>query len=315
MSVKRFCCFLLALLLLPVSAFAEPEDAIQSGDIVYLGEPDESVGFDGAWRVLDPAHTNTGEDGMLLLAEHLIGAGGIRFRDDPAPSTNRYAGSDAKAWCAAFFETHFSPAEQAAILPTFLSDPAFAIRAGFSDSEHAPMVNFDAVENILDGDRLFLLSAEEASSAAYGLDTDRARMAGQNGVSANWWLRSPHDPSFPIDVGIVFYNGWLLDFFENQDNAFFTAPIYMRPALNLDRSGLASVERVGDGEWVLHTEGTAHTYAYGVRQPLREPFLAAHLGTFLLAGLLLLAGGIVTLIVLHRRRKRRTARATAARSR
>ena len=303
-------------LLLAFPSFAEEAYSvsdIHAGDIVYFGTADGAIGFDGAWRVLDEMQTNTGEAGMFLLSENLIGRDtrhGLYFRNEKEPTTNAYAGSDAKAWCASFFETHFSEAEQAAILPTYKSDAAIAIPSTlFNDvGEHQAVVRFDAAENILDGDRVFLLSAEEASSARYGLDTDEARIARFGKTAANWWLRSPHDPSFPIDVGLVFYSGWLMDFFENWDNAFFTAPICMRPALNLDTNKIASVERVGEGEWRLSFNGetkASKTYAYGARTEIRQPVLASLLLWIVLGAVVSINAGIVLLIVLSVRRKRR----------
>lgn len=319
-NFMRLACFLLCLLFLwpvSVSTAEEPEtiSEIRPGDIVYFGKPDEDICFDGAWRVLDAERTSTGEVGMFLLSENLIGRDqlhGLYFRNEKDPSTNVYAGSDAKAWCASFYESHFSEAEKAAILPTYKSDAATAVRTSFfsKDEEHQPLVRFDAAEQILDGDRVFLLSAEEASSVAYGLDTDEARIARFGKTAANWWLRSPHDPSFPIDVGLVFYSGWLMDFFENWDNAFLTAPICMRPALNLDVTRIVSVERISENEWRLSSAGETETrtYEYGARKEIRQPVMASMLLWIALGAILAVNAGIVFLIVGIVKRRRRRAR-------
>ena len=99
-----------------------------------------------------------------------------------------------------------------------------------------------------------------------------------------------------------------MDFFENWDNAFFTAPICMRPALNLDTDRIVSVERVGEGEWRLtfadETEAPK-SYAYGVRTEIRQPVLASMLLWIVLGAVVLIHAGIVLLIVLSVRRKRR----------
>jgi hypothetical protein len=316
---RRITALLTALiLLLPFCTYAENAYSvsdIQSGDLVYFGTADEAIGFSGAWRVLDAEQTNTGEAGLFLLSETLIGKDkrhGLYFRDEKKPTTNTYTGSDAKAWCADFFDTHFSEAEQAAILPTYKSDDPIEIPSTlFSDvGDHPAIVRFDGEENILNGDRVFLLSAEEASSAKYGLDTDESRIASFFGTAANWWLRSPHDPSFPIDVGLVFYNGWLMDFFENWDNAFFTAPICMRPALNLDAERIVSVTRLGDGEWQLTFAGETvqRSFSAGVRTEIRQPFLANALLWIALGVVLFLNGAIVLCIVLIVRRARKASR-------
>ena len=65
---------------------------IQAGDLVYFGTADEVIGFDGAWRVLDAEQTNTGEAGMFLLSENLIGRdtrNGLYFRNEKEPTTRR----------------------------------------------------------------------------------------------------------------------------------------------------------------------------------------------------------------------------------
>lgn len=223
--------FILALSCFPVPVHAAVETAplsgIRDGDLVYFGTPDDAAHFDGAWRVLDSEKTNTGEPGMFLLSENLIGSdtgGGVFFRNERDPKSNDYQDSDAQKWCSHFLETTFSEAEKAAILPTYKSDAAFAkehifetpFSAADSGGGMRAVVNFDAAEHILDGDKIFLLSAEEADSIRYGFDGNAARVAGFDGVAASWWLRSPHDPSFPIDVGIVFFNGWLLDFLKTR---------------------------------------------------------------------------------------------------
>lgn len=283
--------FILALSCFPVPVHAAGQTAPLSGirddDLVYFGTPDDATHFDGAWRVLDSEKTNTGEPGMFLLSENLIGSdtgGGVFFRNERDPKSNDYQDSDAQKWCSHFLETTFSEAEKAAILPTYKSDAAFAkehifetpFSAADSGGGMRAVVNFDAAEHILDGDKIFLLSAEEADSIRYGFDGNAARVAGFDGVAASWWLRSPHDPSFPVDVGIVFFNGWLLDFFENQDNVFGTGPVYMRPALNLDRSKVVFAEEVAEGEWVLVLEGESpdgiavERYRFGARGEIQE---------------------------------------------
>lgn len=255
---------------------------MKQGDIVYLGTPSEETRFDGAFCILDLEQTNTGEPGMLLLCENLIGRNreeGVVFRADAHPKTNRYSGSDAKKWCAEFFEKSFSSAEQEAILPAYKSDPAYVklhqweLLGGKKRMGQCP---FDPEENSLDGDRVFLLSAEEAANPGYGLGSDAGRLAGFGGKAAAWWLRSPHAPDFPNDVGLVFFNGWLLDFIENKNSVFGMAPVCMRPALNLDLSKVVATEQVGEGEWVLRFAGESHEqyakrkarYRYSARQEI-----------------------------------------------
>lgn len=317
-TVGALLCALLILFSFPVPAYAagktDPLADVKSGDLIHFGTPNDAIHFDGAWRVLDPKKTNTGESGMFLLSESLIGSdtgGGIFFLDKRDPESNDYQGSDAQKWCSFFLETVFSDAEKAAILPTYKSDAAFAkehtFEIPFSKVDGSwnmqAVVNFDAAEYILNGDKIFPLSAEEADNISYGFDGEESRIASFSGTAASWWLRSPHDPSFPIDVGIVFFNGWLLDFFENQNNVFGTGPVYMRPAFNLDRSKVVSAEKVADGEWTLVLEGEATDditeggYQFGARGEIQENRTAMR-PLWILAGVgVLIIAIIVGLIV------------------
>lgn len=223
----------------PAVQFRPTGDGVQLGDHLWFGIPDAGSLFDGYWRILDPDSTNMGTPGAFLLLENLAGTDegmGQPFWDKLIPDGNKYRGSDAQAWCQAFWERRFTAAEQAAVLPTTKSDEAFVKEHVFDFGQGEPftaLVHFDPVSNILDGDRMFLLSAEEASSAGLGFPDHASRIATFDGDPANWWLRSPHDPSFPVDVGFVFESGWLLDFIDSFDYAV-DDPIGMRPAFNLD---------------------------------------------------------------------------------
>ena len=229
---------------------------------------------------------------MFLVAENLIGKDpehGLVFLNEQHPKHNHYALSDAKKWCADLFRSHFTKAEQEAILPTYKSDAAYVkthIWELNGGKTREGKCGFDPADNILDGDRLFLLSTEEADSKELGFSDENSRIATFNGKVSAWWLRSPHDPSFPIDVGIVFFNGWLLDFVENKDNVFGKAPVCMRPALNLDLSKVVGAKEVcpSDGkdyrEWILDLEGEDQgenqavgketRYTFGVRVPIEK---------------------------------------------
>lgn len=303
---------------------ADPLANVKNGDLVYYGTPDADIQFDGVWRVLDSERTNTGDPGMFLLCENLIGRdteNGIFFLNERDPKNNAYQGSDAQAWCTSFCETAFSQAERDAMIATYKSDAAYAKEHTFNfnipsfllkeGNAMQAVVNFDAAEYILNGDKLFPLSAEEADNSSYGFVDETARIAGFGGTAANWWLRSPHDPSFPIDVGIVFFNGWLLDFFENQDNVFGTGPVCMRPAFNLDRSKVVTAEEVREGEWVLVLEGEVSEetawgdYQFGGRGEITPVDTTTQLIWLLVAAvavIIVVIAGLVALIVLIVRR-------------
>ena len=50
---------------------------------------------------------------------------------------------------------------------------------------------FSASENILNKDKVFFLSAEEALNGSYGFANSVARVARYGTSDAAWWLRSP----------------------------------------------------------------------------------------------------------------------------
>ena len=260
---KIICIAVMMLLLVTMMPLAlAAEQTIQTGDIVCFGEADEACGFDGKWLVLDSQHTNTGEDGMYLVALNLIGdeqGNGILFRDigdvsvsfsnrgenfaAEHPGSTDYQGSDIQAWCETFAQTHLNQAEYGALLPTWKSDEAATIPGLGIPLPGATggTVDFSAAPNILNGDRLFLLSAEEVTNPAYGFTDGSARIAQFKGTAQGYWLRSPHIPTFPLDVGFVFGFGAVMDFPVNA-NFMFDMGHYARPACNLDSEKIAAAE-------------------------------------------------------------------------
>ena len=171
------------------------------------------------WRVLDD-QTNTGADGLFLLSDGLFGTGyygGVYF-DNTSPYSNTWQGSDAQAWCNTFASSNLDSRELAAILETTKSDVAFT-----SSTYSVP---FAASENILNGDKVFFLSAEEAENSAYGFANDNARIANYGGSAGVWWLRSPYAYS-SYHAGAVYYVGYVCSLYVFS---FWAA----RPAFNLD---------------------------------------------------------------------------------
>lgn len=200
---KALCAAVAALLLTgsaaPASAAETAEGKIQTGDVVCFGETDEDCGFDGKWLVLDSRHTNNGQPGMYLVSLNLIGdeqGEDILFRDigdvsvsfsnrgeDFAaehPGSTDYQGSNIQAWCETFAQTHLSQAEYGALLPTHKSDEAATIPGLGIPLPGAPngTVDFSPVTDILDGDKLFLLSAEEVTNPAMALRTAAPALPG-----------------------------------------------------------------------------------------------------------------------------------------
>lgn len=177
----------------------------QGEDILFRDIGDVSVSF-----------SNRGED---FAAEH--------------PGTTDYQGSNIQAWCETFAQTHLSQAEYGALLPTHKSDEAATIPGlgiplpGVSSGT----VDFSPVTDILDGDKLFLLSAEEVTNPAYGFADGSARIAQFKGTPQGYWLRSPHIPTFPLDVGFVFSFGAVMDFPVNANFMFEQGTYARRPVI------------------------------------------------------------------------------------
>ena len=207
------------------------------------------------WRVLDD-RTNTGETGLFLLSDGLLGTGyygGVYF-DNTSPYSNTWQGSDAQAWCNTFASSNLDSRELAAILETTKSDVVFT-----SSTYSVP---FAASENILNGDKVFFLSAEEAENSAYGFANDNARIANYGGSACAWWLRSPY-AGYTDGAGAVYGYGHVDFITVNGDWA-------ARPAFNLDLnsvlftsaavggksasgmdSGLTAVDDYTGSEWKL----------------------------------------------------------------
>lgn len=213
-----------------------------SYDYIYYGNweaPDEyTTSGPIKWRVLD-TYTNTFEDGLFLLSDVLYGYrenGGLYFQqnihhyfnyhkgDPPSDGdhtncklANAWQGSDAQAWCNSFYATCLTSQEQGAVLATTKSDNEYT----FSIDTY--VYHFAASENILNSEKVFFLSAEEARTEAYGFGSNADRMANYGSSEVTWWLRSPYGLS--TLVGLVSQSGSVLAGLEN---------VAARPAFNLD---------------------------------------------------------------------------------
>ena len=136
------------------------------------------------WLVLDDK-TNTGKDGFFLLSEGLIDV--LQKFDD---KSTKWQGSSAQKWCEDFAGVSgnsvpdaFTSVERDAILETIKSDDTYT----YFDPR-LPII-FEAYENILNGDKVFYLSAEEAESSKYGKPIDST-------FDYGWFLRSYINATF-----------------------------------------------------------------------------------------------------------------------
>ena len=168
--------------------------------------------------------TVSNEDAMFLLSEYLLGQGsGIVFN----ANGTAYQGSAAQAWCGELL-TGFTENEQNAVLATVKSDAA---------STNDRNLQFPAVENILNGDKVFFPSVEEMKSAEYGFSSENDLIAYYGGSTAdNWWMRSAGTGASIADAE---YNA------NRTEYKIYTKPAnehsYARPAFNLSKNDVLFV--------------------------------------------------------------------------
>ncbi len=220
-------------------------DSTNSYDYIYYGTWSNSP---IKWRVLDD-QTNfdsdsdgTNDAGLFLLSDGLLGTGnygGVYFQQnyhyDSSSDTyykgsshtgdhtncqiaNAWQGSDAQAWCETFYSSNLTTQEQGAVLATTKSDREFT-----SSTYSFP---FAASNDILNGDKVFFLSAEEAETSGYGFGNDDDRTANYGSSAGVWWLRSPL-ADYTNYAGAVYDFGNVLDY--NVYRAWAA-----RPAFNLN---------------------------------------------------------------------------------
>ena len=242
-SVLLLCCIVLGLL--PTTTFANNggAKAIQLGTSGISGYDSTNSSYDYIhfgtwnnstvkWRVLDTktnmANAREG-DGFFLLSDVLLGTGeygGVEF-DYTTPYFNDWKGSRGKDWCNDFYSRSLSTTEQKAVLATSKSDDLYGMY-------------YDASDNILDGDKVFFLSAEEAENAAYGFTDDNARIANYGDSAGVWWLRSPRRLN-PDSAGTVNKKGAVIGEWVGQTNA-------ARPAFNLKSDSVLLVSAAVGGK-------------------------------------------------------------------
>lgn len=249
-------------------------DSTNGYDYIYYGTWNSSP---IEWRVLsmngnsgtysDGTETVDANNAMFLLSDGLLGTGnygGVYFQQNyhsdsssdkyhkgSTPSggdhtncqiANAWQDSDAQSWCSTFYSNNLTTQEQGAVLATSKSDRAF--------TSSTNSVQFAASNDILNRDKVFFLSAEEAENSAYGFTDDNARIAnyGDSGAGG-WWLRSP-DADFTYDAGAVYDSGDVFLTHVYDDWA-------ARPAFNLNpNSVLFTSAAVGGKSPAAESEGS-----------------------------------------------------------
>ena len=242
LSILLICAMIITML--PVMSFAGDEDgqtaAANTGKAIRLNT-DGIAGYNNRkyhyiyygkwkgnpikWLVLDDK-TNTGKDGFFLLSEGLIDV--LQKFDD---NSTKWQGSSAQKWCEDFagisgnsVQDAFTSVERDAILETVKSDDTY-----YTDSY--PLI-FPAYENILNGDKVFYLSAEEAVSSIYGEPFDSA-------FNEDWLLRSYIDDRF---VGYCPERGSVIGKTHHTNSE------YPRPAFNLGKGEIVFASSAEDGK-------------------------------------------------------------------
>lgn len=190
------------------------------------------------WRVLDD-QTNTGENGFFLLAETALDKYIQFYPDSNGTNINVWQNSSAKTWCETFANQTFSETELVSVLETKKSDRAFTGNGK----------NFVATENILNGDKVFFLSAEEAYNSQYGLGDATSRQVYIEKSPKSWWLRTAY-PDVSNAVTTIYSSGNLY-----YHMAYAKGPV-SRPAFNLSPENIlfSSVATGGKSDEV----GTLH---------------------------------------------------------
>lgn len=199
---------------------------------------------------------------LFLLSEVLLSTdttntyGNVRFNDS---GSTAWQGSIAQSWCKEFSGESgtekyaakaFTASECNAVLKTTKSDTAY------------PTSNpaYIASENILNGDRVFFLSAEEASESSYGFREDDGRIAMYGTEYGVWWLRSACTPLVgsgvtDIYVGEVDPDGRLTNAEVNTNS------YAARPAFNLNPDSVLLTSAATGGK----PEGFSEVAEYGGR--------------------------------------------------
>ena len=248
---------LMASALLPAGAFAaEGGKALRRGtdgisgysgergyDYIYYGTWN---GSPIKWRVLDDK-TNMGTNGLFLLSENLVGEG--RTGELKFGLNNKWQESKVRRWCRDFAGIEgdsvtdaFTAAELAAIQETFKSDGEYITPTEKVIIDGREMTlngaTFTAADNILSGDKVFLLSVEEAKNARYGFTSADAIKATYNGEEACGWLRSPEEGG---SAGVVDFRGYIYQLPTGFEYA-------VRPAFNLDAGAVLFVSPAVGGK-------------------------------------------------------------------
>ena len=246
----------------PGTAYAEgstPEIVLGAGEIakatstarnytVWFGRYNDSDWGNGPvqWRVLSGGGSADPDDGTnlpvsgtgeaLLISKDLLDVD-CYFKQDC--SSNQWAGSDAQAWCTAFWNSSnwLTAAEKRAVNATTVNEnnssgPFYC--GGYYDDYYSAAP--------LNGEHIFFLSAREADKLFTG-DSDRQAQKVSVNKSWWWWLRSPltRNGQFSSDVNS---DGWVRNDYVDND-------LGARPAFNLNLSSVLFSSLIQSNQYKL----------------------------------------------------------------
>ncbi len=217
------------------------------------------------WRVLSKkgndafyqdSSGNSCENPLFLLTEDVLGSFPQKeeikrnvcikfYNTDPDENwdlenpASIWQGSDARKWCRHFEQVCFTETERSSILSTFKSDREYRSKR---DAYNPALPPIKAAPNILNGDKVFFLSFEEAENNEYGFKDKKIYTAEQE-----WWTRSfdrytEYGDFHCLEIGIV------LTHFGGLLCAPVGSKMYTRPALNLNHSQVLFASAAVDGK-------------------------------------------------------------------
>ncbi len=164
-----------------------PYSSVYGHDILFYGKDDTE-----RWLVLD-TKTNTGEDGVFVLAEEIQGTG-VAFN---AERSNAWQGSDAQTWAKTYLknDTFFGYKERDVMFAISKDDAATTFATPNASGTGATNWDVPAGTGILKDEKLFFLSVDEVRNPVYGLGTAASRVAMNGSTAMAYWLRSPVEGS------------------------------------------------------------------------------------------------------------------------
>lgn len=274
MKLKRKCFAMLISIclivsLIPSVVFAEGESdsektimmgtsGVDKAEVIYFGNYTyKGNNYNLPWRVLDSYKTNMEtDDGMFVISEQLIeqmDEFSSTFKSNgpfKMPDGMDYRGSIVQEWCDNFFKSsdNFSEKEKVAVLTTQKSDEE-EILTDLSGGTWRS----GGVTDILDNDKIFLISAREAMD--YQVSMNPATLDYSGSTGGRWWLRSTNRSTFEdVQNGLCNRVAFDLPFVDGTRRGpvpygmYPEGTFFVRPAMNFDTSRILFTSPASEGK-------------------------------------------------------------------